>query len=93
MAPLPEPLVFAVAMALELLLDISAIDELLDDTAIDELLDVSATDELLDGDVVDALLTSLLLEEVARQKSPHKLSAQLGLSINGLRLPCHSCRR
>lgn len=55
--------------------------------AVDELLDSATSDGLLDAE----LLVSLLLDEdVTAQKSPHKLSTQFGLSINGLRLPCHS---
>lgn len=60
--------------------------------AVDELLDNMALLASLLMLLLDSLLVVLLLleDDVTPQKSPHKLSTQFGLSINGLRFPCHS---
>ena len=59
--------------------------------AVDELLDNMALLASLLMLLLDSLLVLLLLgDDVTPQKSPHKLSTQFGLSINGLRFPCHS---
>lgn len=63
---------------LELLLGV--IDELLASSAIDELIDDTLLEKTL-------LLAPLLDDDVTPQNVPHRLNAQSGLSINGLRLP------
>ena len=76
--PEPPPLDFAELDALDTELATTELLLLLDTT-----LELTAA---LDCELL-SLLAALL--EVVPQVSPHRLSAQSGLSIKGLRLPCH----